>query len=129
MRVSALLTPSIAMSRAASTMPSWWSRTNLRYAPWDCCTGGSAQNRAASVWSAERTEAEAVLDPIVFVSLYACVHWALPRAGGPAGRNCIGDWRVNGRIRPRYVPSGGVGAVGSQTPGIGGFGGVYVTGA
>jgi hypothetical protein len=27
------------------------------------------------------------------------------------------------------VPIGGVGAVGSQTPGIGGFGGVYVTGA
>jgi hypothetical protein len=29
----------------------------------------------------------------------------------------------------RYVPSGGVGAVGSHTPAIGGFGGVYVTGA
>jgi hypothetical protein len=28
-----------------------------------------------------------------------------------------------------YVPSGGVGAVGIQTPGIGGFGGVYVTGS
>ena len=32
-------------------------------------------------------------------------------------------------MSPRYVPTGGVGAVGSQTPGIGGFGGVYVTGA
>lgn len=36
---------------------------------------------------------------------------------------------LNARMNGRYVPSAGVGAVGSHTPGIGGFGGVYVNGA
>ena len=36
---------------------------------------------------------------------------------------------LNVRMNGRYVPIGGVGAVGSLTPGIGGFGGVYVNGA
>ncbi len=69
------------------------------------------------------------LEPISLTSLYSSAHFFESSAGGPPGRNWSAESRLNGRIDPRYGPIGGVGAVGSQTPGIGGSGGVYVAGA
>jgi hypothetical protein len=42
------------MNRDASTMSSWWSRTNVRNEPRACCTGASPQNLAARVCSTVR---------------------------------------------------------------------------
>ena len=55
------------MNLDASTTSSWWSSTNLRKEPRACWTGGSAQNRAASVCSAVRVML--VLEPISLTSL------------------------------------------------------------
>jgi hypothetical protein len=84
--------------------------------------GDSPQKRAASVCSAVRVLL--VLEPISMISLYSRAHILLERSGGPFGRNWSAESSANGVMPGRSVPTGGVGAVGSHFPGIGGLGGV-----
>ena len=87
------------MNREAWTTSRSWPRTNLRREARACCTGGSAQNRAASVCSALRVVL--VLEPISLTSLYSRAQRLLERADGPCGRYWSADVRLNGSIRPR----------------------------
>src|SRR5215212_8099864 len=109
------------MNLAASPTSGWWCRTNFWNVPRACGIGDSAQNRAASVCSAVRVVL--VLEPISCVSLKSRAQRLLESGGGPFGRNCSAEERLNGRMSGRYAPAAGVGAVGSHVPGIGGLGG------